>query len=130
VLEGTVQVGSVALPPAEPLIKDGQLRALAVTGAQRWFSLPDVPTMVELGYANFVSDTFNALFAPAGTPPDIVALLAKESRAAFQRPEAREQARKAGFEIVAGTPEQLAARVAAEVPAVRDLVAKAGIKTE
>jgi tripartite-type tricarboxylate transporter receptor subunit TctC len=130
VLEGTVQVGSVALPPAEPLIKDGQLRALAVTGARRWFSLPDVPTMIELGYPGFVSDTFNALFAPAGTPPDIVALLVKESRAAFQRPEARDQARKVGFEIVAGTPEQLAARVAAEVPAVRDLVAKAGIKAE
>jgi tripartite-type tricarboxylate transporter receptor subunit TctC len=130
VLEGTVQVGSVALPPAEPLIKDGQLRALAVTGAQRWFSLPDVPTMIELGYPNFVSDTFNALFAPTGTPPDIVALLAKESRAAFEKPEAREQARRAGFEIVAGTPEQLAARVAAEVPAVRDLVAKSGIKAE
>jgi tripartite-type tricarboxylate transporter receptor subunit TctC len=48
----------------------------------------------------------------------------------MQRPSAREQARRAGFEIVAGTPEQLAARVAAEVPAVRELVAKAGIKTE
>jgi tripartite-type tricarboxylate transporter receptor subunit TctC len=86
--------------------------------------------MIELGYPNFVSDTFNALFAPAGTPPGIVALLVKESRAAFQKPEARDQARKVGFEIVAGTPEQLASRVAAEVPAVRDLVAKAGIKAE
>ena len=130
VLEGTVQVGSVALPPAEPLIKDGQLRALAVTGAQRWFSLSEVPTMIESGYPNFVSDTFNALFAPTGTPPEIVAILVKDSRAAFAKPEAREQARKAGFEIVAGTPEQLGARVAAEVPAVRDLVAKAGIKAE
>jgi tripartite-type tricarboxylate transporter receptor subunit TctC len=130
VLEGTVQVGSVALPPAEPLIKDGQLRALAVTGAKRWFSLPDVATMVELGYPGFVSDTFNALFAPAGTPPEIIATLARESQAAFTKPEAREQAQRAGFEIVAGTPAELGARVAAEVPAVRDLVAKAGIKTE
>jgi tripartite-type tricarboxylate transporter receptor subunit TctC len=86
--------------------------------------------MIELGYPNFVSDTFNALFAPAGTSPEIVALLAKESRAAFEKAEAREQARKVGFEIVAGPPEALAARVAAEVPAVRDLVAKAGIKAE
>ena len=130
VLEGTIQVGSVALPPAEPLIKDGQLRALAVTGAQRWFSLPDVPTMIESGYPNFISDTFNALFAPAGTPPDVIAILVKESRAAFTKPEAREQARKAGFEIVAGTPDQLAARLATEVPAVRELVTKAGIKPE
>jgi tripartite-type tricarboxylate transporter receptor subunit TctC len=101
-----------------------------VTGEQRWFSLPDVPTMIESGFPGFVSDTFNALFAPAGTPPEIVALLVKESRAAMQKPAAREQARRAGFEIVAGTPEQLAARVAAEVPMVRELVAKVGIKPE
>ena len=79
VLGSTVQVGSVALAAAEPLIKDGQLRALAVTGAKRWFSLPDVPTMIESGYPGFVSDTFNALFAPAGTPPEIVALLARKA---------------------------------------------------
>ena len=78
VLEGTVQVGSVALGAAEALIKDGQLKALAVTGATRWFSLPDVPTMIEAGFPGFVSDTFNALFAPAGTPPEIVARLARE----------------------------------------------------
>ena len=49
VLDGTVHVGSVALAPVEPLIKDGKFIALAVTGAQRWFSLPDVPTMIEVG---------------------------------------------------------------------------------
>jgi tripartite-type tricarboxylate transporter receptor subunit TctC len=130
VLANTTQVGSVALAAAETLIKDGQLRALAVTSEKRWFSLPDVPTMIEQGYPGFISDTFNALFAPAGLPPDILAILVRESRAAFQRPEAREQARNAGFEVVAGTPEQLAARVAAEIPAVRELVAKAGIKPE
>jgi tripartite-type tricarboxylate transporter receptor subunit TctC len=130
VLANTTQVGSVALAAAESLIKDGQLRALAVTSAKRWFSLPDVPTMIEAGYPDFISDTFNALFAPAGTPPDIMAVLVRESRAAFQNADAREQARKAGFEVVAGTPEQLTARVAAEIPAVRELVAKAGIKPE
>ena len=72
VVAGTTQVGSVALAPVEPLVKAGQLRALAVTGAERWFSLPDVPTMIELGFPGFVSDTFNALFAPAGTPREIV----------------------------------------------------------
>jgi tripartite-type tricarboxylate transporter receptor subunit TctC len=130
VLAKTTQVGSVALPAAEPLVKGGQLRALAVTGVHRWFSLPDVPTMIEAGFPGFISDTFNALFAPAGTPPEIVALLVRESRAAFERSDAIEQARRAGFEITAGTPEQLAARVAAEVPMVKELVAKAGIKPE
>src|SRR5437660_2263998 len=130
VLEGTVELGSVALAPVEPLIKEGKFTALAVTGAERWFSLPDVPTMIESGFPGFVSDTFNALFAPAGTPPEIVALLVKESRAAFERPQAIEQAHRAGFEITAGTPEQLGARVAAEIPMVKELVEKAGIKPE
>jgi tripartite-type tricarboxylate transporter receptor subunit TctC len=130
VMEGTVQVGSVALSAAEALIKAGKLTALAVTGAHRWFSLPDVPTMIEQGYPGFVSDTFNALFAPAGTPPDIVALLARESKAALTDSDAREQARLAGFEVVAGTPDELAARLAAEVPAVKELVGKIGIKPE
>jgi tripartite-type tricarboxylate transporter receptor subunit TctC len=130
VVAGTTQVGSVALAPVEPLIKSGTIRALAVTGATRWFSLPDVPTMIESGYPGFVSDTFNALFAPAGTPPEVLALLIKETRAAMQRPEAREAARRAGYEIVAGTPEQLTARVLAEIRGVKELVARAGIKPE
>ncbi len=130
VVEGTVQVGSAALAPVEPLVKDGKLRALAVTGAERWYSLPDVPTMIESGFPGFISDTFNALFAPAGTPPDIVARLARESQAAMQTPEARDQARRAGFQIVAGTPEQLRARLVSEIPAVKDLVGKLGIKPE
>jgi tripartite-type tricarboxylate transporter receptor subunit TctC len=130
VLSRTVQLGSVALAAAESLIKSGELRALAVTGESRWFSLPEVPTMIESGFPGFVSDTFNALFVPAKTPPDIVARLVKESRAAMQRADVREQVRRAGFEIVAGTPDQLAARLAAEIPSVRELVARAGIKPE
>jgi tripartite-type tricarboxylate transporter receptor subunit TctC len=130
VLEGTVQVGSVALAAAEPLIKDGQLKALAVTGEKRWFSLPGVPTMIEAGYPGFVSDTFQALFAPAGLLPEIAARLAAESQAAMQSPEAGAQARKAGFEIVGGSPEALAARLAFEIPAVKELVARIGIKVE
>ncbi len=130
VLGGTAQVGSVALAPAEPLIKSGRLTALAVTGKERWFSLPDVPTMIESGLPNFVSDTFQALFAPAGTPPDIVARLAKESLEALKQPKVRELMQKAGFEVIAGGPEQLAARVAQEVPSTKELVAKIGIKPE
>jgi tripartite-type tricarboxylate transporter receptor subunit TctC len=130
VLEGTTQVGSVALAAAESMIKSGQLRALAVTGAKRWFSLPDVPTMIESGYPGFVSDTFNALFAPAGTPAPIVALLAKQSQVALKTPEALDQAHNAGFEVVAGTPEQLTARLSSEIPAVKELVSRIGIKPE
>jgi tripartite-type tricarboxylate transporter receptor subunit TctC len=130
VLEGTVHVGSVALAPVEPLIKEGKFTALAVTGAKRWFSLPEVPTMIEAGFPGFVSDTFNALFAPAGTPADIVALLSRTSQAALKSPEAAAQARRAGYEIVAGTPEQLTARLTTEIPATKELVQRLGIKVQ
>jgi tripartite-type tricarboxylate transporter receptor subunit TctC len=127
---GTVHLGSVALAPVEPLIKSGTVRALAVTGATRWWSLPEVPTMIESGFPGFVSDTFNAMFAPAGTPPDVVALLVRETRAAMAKPEAQEAARRAGYQIVAGTPEQMTKRLIAEIAGVKELVAKAGIKPE
>jgi tripartite-type tricarboxylate transporter receptor subunit TctC len=130
VLDGTVHVGSVALAPVEPLIKDGKFIALAVTGGQRWFSLPEVPTMIEAGFPGFVSDTFNALFAPAGTPREIVALLSRESQAALKTPEARAQAHRAGYEIVAGTPAELANRLATEIAATKELVTRLGIKPE
>jgi tripartite-type tricarboxylate transporter receptor subunit TctC len=127
---GTVQLASVALAPVEPLIKSGTVRALAVTGATRWYSLPEIPTMIESGYPGFVSDTFNAMFAPADTPPEIVALLVKEVREAMKRPDAIEAARKFGYQVVAGTPEQMSARLIAEIKGVKELVARAGIKAE
>jgi len=129
-VSGTVQLASVALAPVEPLIKSGTVRALAVTGATRWYSLPEITTMIESGYPGFISDTFNALFAPAGTPPEIVALLVKEAREAMKRPDAIEAARKFGYQIVAGSPEQMTARLHAEIAGVKELVARAGIKPE
>jgi tripartite-type tricarboxylate transporter receptor subunit TctC len=128
VLDGTVQVGSVALPAAEGMIKSGQLKALAVTGAKRWFDLPNVPTMIESGYPGFVSVTFSALFAPAGTPQDVIDLLAKDCREAFVSKEAHDQAHRLGFTVVAGTPDELGARLKAEIPAVKALVQRAGLK--
>jgi len=127
---GTVQLGSVALAPVEPLIKSGTVRALAVTGANRWFSLPEIPTMIESGYPGFISDTFNALFAPAGTPPEILDLLLKQAKAAMATPEAVEAAHRAGYQIIASDPDQLARRVVSEIQGVKELVARAGIKPE
>ncbi len=129
-VSGTVQLASVALAPVEPLIKAGTVRALAVTGATRWYSLPDVPTMIESGYPGFISDTFNALFVPTGTPPEVLALLVKEVQAAMKRPDAIEAAKKFGYQIVAGSPEQMTARLHTEIAGVKELVARAGIKPE
>lgn len=129
-VSGQVQLASVALAPVEPLIKSGTVRALAVTGPERWYSLPDVPTMIESGYPGFISDTFNAMFAPAGTSPEIVALLVKHVREIMKRPEVVDAAQKHGYQIVAGTPEQMSARLVSEIAGVKELVARAGIKPE
>lgn len=130
VLAGQIQVASVALAAAEPLVKSGDLRALAVTGEKRWFSMPDTPTMIESGYPGFVSDTFNALLAPAGTPQFIIERVGAASRDAMQRPEAQDAAHKAGFQIVASGPEQLRKRIATEIDGVKELVTRAGIQPQ
>jgi tripartite-type tricarboxylate transporter receptor subunit TctC len=128
ILSGTVQLCVVALPPAHPQIETGALKALAVTGARRWFDLPQVPTMVELGYKDFVADTFQGFLAPAKTPPDIVKLLSTKSLEVLKIPAVAEQLRNGGFEVIANGPEGMRKRIVDEVPKWRDVVAKAGIK--
>ena len=127
VLGGTTPVACVALPPARPLIAANSIVPLAVTGEQRWFDLPDVPTMVELGYAGFVADTFQAFLAPAKTPPEIIAALSKASLEILHDKTIAAQLRADGLEIVASTPEQFAKRIAAEIPKWRDIITKANI---
>jgi tripartite-type tricarboxylate transporter receptor subunit TctC len=128
VLSGTTQIAFAALPPARPHIESGALKALAVTGAHRWFDLPDVPTMVELGYTDFISDTFQGFLAPAKTPPAIVELLSTKSIEILKTPAIAEQLRNNGFEVIANGPDGMRKRIADEVPKWRDIVAKAGIK--
>ena len=120
ILGGTVQVCCAALPPAHPLIESGDLKALALTSAHRWFDLPDVPTMVELGYKDFIADTFQGFLAPARTPPEIIGLLST--------PKVADQLRAGGFEVIANGPEGMRKRIVDEVPKWREVVAKAGIQ--
>jgi tripartite-type tricarboxylate transporter receptor subunit TctC len=128
ILSGTVPLGCAALPGAHPSILNHDIKALAVTGTERWYDLPDVPTMLELGYKGFVSDTFHALLAPAGTPTDIVAALAKASNDAIKQPAFHEQLRTLGFEIIANGPEGLKRRIETELPMYRDVISRASIE--
>ena len=127
-LGGITQLACAALPPAHPYIESGALKALAVTGAHRWFDLPDVPTMVELGYKDFVADTFQGFLAPAKTPPDIVERLSAGALKILKTPKIAEQLRNDGFEVIANGPDGMRKRIEDEVPKWRDVVAKAGIK--
>jgi tripartite-type tricarboxylate transporter receptor subunit TctC len=128
ILSGTTQVAFAALPPAHPHIESGALKALAVTSTHRWFDLPDVPTMIELGYKDFVSDTFQGFLAPAKTPSAVVGLLSAKSIEILKTPRIAEQLRNNGFEVIAGGPDAMRKRIADEVPKWRDIISKAGIK--
>jgi tripartite-type tricarboxylate transporter receptor subunit TctC len=128
VLGGITQLACAALPPAHPYIESGALKALAVTGAHRWFDLPDVPTMVELGYKDFIADTFQGFLAPMKTPPDIVARLSAGALKILRTPGIADQLRNDGFEVIANGPDGMRKRIEDEVPKWRDVVAKAGIK--
>ena len=128
VLSGTTPLAIVALPPAHPYIEAAALKAVTVTGEHRWFDLPDVPTMVELGYGDFVSDTFQGFLAPAKTPASVVELLSKKSIEILKRPKVSEQLRNDGFEVIANGPDGMKRRIDEEVPKWRDIIIKAGIK--
>jgi len=127
-LAGTTQVAVSALPPVLPFAQSGELKVLAVTSASRWPDLPDVPTMVELGYRDFIAETFQIFLAPAKTPPDIVEKLSAKTIEALRKPEIVEQLRINGYEVIADGPQALRKRIELEVPKWRDVIAKAGIK--
>ncbi len=127
-LAGTTEVAVSALPPVLPFAQSGELKVLALTGAHRWPDLPDVPTMVELGYKDFVAETAQFFFAPAKTAPDILAKLSAKSIEVLKTPDAVAQLRSNGYEVLANGPEVLRKRIEREVPKWHDVIVKAGIK--
>ncbi len=127
-LGGTVQLSSGSLGPAQPHIKAGKLRCLAVSAESRWPDLPDVPTMQEQGYKDFVFPTDMVLLAPAATPSDIVAWLEKETLKVLSTPEMKERMYKSGFTVRPKGAKEAWARVNKEITLFRDIIDQAGIK--
>jgi tripartite-type tricarboxylate transporter receptor subunit TctC len=127
-ISGTVQLSSGVLAPAHPQIKAGTIKGLAVTGTKRWHDLPNIPTMVEAGFSDFVFETYCALLAPVKTPPEIVAWLEKTALDILAKPDIREKLTAAGFEITAKTGKGHMERVAKEVPMYKKIIEDSGIK--
>jgi len=126
----TVDVGTMSISVAMPLIRAGQLKALAVTGAERWPDLPDVPTVEETGVPASVSETWQGVLVPAGTPADAVDRLAKALVAIAQRPDVREKLRNAGFAATGRGPQAFAKRIADDVPKWKEVIQKARISAK
>ena len=104
------------------------LPSFAVTGRTHWHDLPDIPTMLEAGYPDFVFDTYTALMAPAKTPPEIVGRLEKVALDVLSKPDMRQRLTQAGFEVTAKDGKSHMERVAKEVPMFSEIIAQAGIK--
>ncbi len=126
-LSGTVQMSSGSLPPALPHIKAGTLRCLAVSAANRWPDLPDVPTMEELGYKDFAFAVDCVLLAPAKTPPDRVKWLETETLKVLSTPDMKDKLYKAGFLVRAKGADAAWARVTKEIVLFKQIIDQAGI---
>jgi tripartite-type tricarboxylate transporter receptor subunit TctC len=115
---------------AQTHIRDGRVRALAVTGAQRSSSLPDVPTFTELGVPGLAFSNWFGFFAPAGTPGDVVQRLNRELNAIMRSPDVADRLRQLGADPVTGTPEAFAKVIRDEHDSWKAVIQRAGIKAE
>jgi tripartite-type tricarboxylate transporter receptor subunit TctC len=114
-LGGHIKIYFSLVPTVLQHIKSGTLRALAVSTEKRLPYLPDVPTVAESGYPAYEMNSWQAAFAPAGTPKDVVTKINGEIVRMLRTPEARERMAREGADPVGNTPEELAKRLASEV---------------
>ena len=113
-----------------PFIKAGRLRAIAVAGFERTPMFPQLPTMKELGYPRFNARQWYGMFAPAGTPREIVMKLNEAIRQAVATPEVKERYAEIGADVFVASPEEFGAFVKSEIERWHDIVKKYGIVLE
>ena len=129
-LGGRVTMMFDNMPSSLPLVREGKLRALGVTSAQRSAAAPEIPTIAEQGLPGFEATSWFALFAPAGTPKPIVDKLQAEVKKILGTPEAGKRLAEIGLEPVGSTPEELAAYQRAEIVKWAKVVKDSGAKVE
>ena len=125
---GHTPISFGASAPAVPHVKDGKLRALALTGKTRSPGLPDVPTMAEAGYPAIEGEAWFAFVVPAGTPKEIVTLLHREIVKAVGLPDVKERLTALGFDPVGSTPAELTALIKSDAVKWGAVIRQAGIK--
>jgi tripartite-type tricarboxylate transporter receptor subunit TctC len=113
--------------PMKPTLEDKKMRAVATTVPQRSPFFTDVPTVAEAGVAGYEVTSWNGLFAPAGTPPEIISLLNKTIHEIVATPEVKQRYADLGIEAKASTPEELKARLAGDINKWAAVIERAGI---
>ena len=129
-LGGHLSLGFDAVMTTLPYAQTGKLRMLSVSSLKRSAVAPQVPTMAESGYPGYEAILWFGLFAPAGTPPDIVKKINEETGRSVATPRMRELLASQGLEIVASSPAEFTARVDREIVKWRKVILDAGIKLE
>jgi tripartite-type tricarboxylate transporter receptor subunit TctC len=121
-LSGRIQVGGDQLSSSLAEIRSGTLRAIATTASKRVASLPDVPTVRELGYPNLELEGWNGVFAPAKTPKDIIERLHKEVVAAVRHPDVVKRLADMAAEPVGSTPAEQDAMLRRQMDQFRGII--------
>jgi tripartite-type tricarboxylate transporter receptor subunit TctC len=127
---GHVQAMVSALQTVAPHVQSGRLRMLAVMSGHRAVAFPDVPTLKEAGLPELEVETWYAMFAPAGTPPAIVARVNRDLNELLREADVRDVLAKQGLEPAGGAPDALGARVKRELASWTRVVKAAGIKAD
>lgn len=130
VMAGRVQIQFEVLTQLLPQVQSGQLRALAVTSADRLPNFPQIPTVAEQGFPGFESRTWFGLLAPAGTPAPVVRLLRDEVVQVLRTPEVRTLLDQQAADPVGNTPEEFAAFLRADMERWGEVVRRAGVTME
>jgi len=125
---GHTPIAFTSLPPAVPQIKEGKLRALAVTSKDRSRALPEVPSMTEAGYPGIEGEGWFAFIVPSGTPRDITTMLYRTIIKSLALPDISEMMATLGFETVGSSPDEAAALFKAESVRWTSVIRQAGIK--
>jgi tripartite-type tricarboxylate transporter receptor subunit TctC len=128
VLAGHTPIAFTAPTPVVALVKEGKLRALAVTTPKRSPALPEVPTVAEAGLPDLEADVPQGIFVPAGTPKKIVEFLHREIGNAIVQPDVKAKLAAIGFEPVVSTPDEFSVRIKAEIATWGKVIKAAGIR--
>jgi tripartite-type tricarboxylate transporter receptor subunit TctC len=127
-LAGRVSLSFANVVNVVPLVREGKLRAFAVTSANRSAVAPELPTMAESGYAGFEAVPWFGLMAPAGTPGAIVEMLHRDTVKVLAQPDVRRKMNDLGLDVIGGTPVEFAAAIERETPRWARVIKQAGIK--
>jgi tripartite-type tricarboxylate transporter receptor subunit TctC len=128
--EGRIDITFGLLATMLPLIKEGRIRALAVTTEKRTADIPDVPTMAEAGLPGFEASLWFAVVAPAALPPPLLARLNREINAILSEPEVRRVLSAQAITVELSTPDALRETIRGDIEKWRAIAVKAGVKPE